>query len=45
MRTLIESLKRLYEQDKVSYQKLVAMRDTGTITVDEYGYIKSEKGG
>lgn len=39
MRTLVESLKRLYAQGKVTEQKLQSMVDAGTITADEYAYI------
>ena len=42
MRTMVESLKRLYAQGKVSYQKLTAMRGAGTITEEEYIFIKGE---
>jgi len=42
MRTLVESLKRLYAADRVSYQKLTAMRDMGTITEEEYVYIRND---
>lgn len=39
MRTLVESLKRLYKKDKVTKKKLQEMVDAGTITQDEYNYI------
>ncbi len=39
MRTLVESLKRLYRKDKVTKKKLQEMVDAGTITQDEYNYI------
>ena len=42
MRTLVESLKRLYAAGKVSYQKLTAMRDTDVITEEEYVYIRND---
>ena len=39
MRTLVESLKRLYKKGKVTKKKLQEMVDAGTITQDEYNYI------
>lgn len=39
MRTLVESLKRLYKKGKVTKKKLQEMVDSGTITQDEYNYI------
>lgn len=42
MRTLVESLKRIYEAGKITYQKLTAMRDAGTITEEEYAYIRND---
>jgi len=42
VRTLVESLKRLYDADKVSYQKLTALRDADVITEEEYVYIRSD---
>ena len=42
MRTLVESLKRLYAAGSVSNQKLVALRDTGRITEEEYAYIRND---
>ena len=39
MRTLVESLKRLYNKGKVTKKKLQEMVDAGTITQDEYNDI------
>lgn len=39
MRTLVESLKRLYKKGKVTKKKLQEMVDAGTITQDEYNYV------
>ncbi len=39
MRTLVESLKRLYAKEKVTKKKLQEMVDAGTITQAEYDYI------
>lgn len=39
MRTLVESLKRLYKKGKVTKKKLQEMVDAGTITQEEYDYI------
>lgn len=39
MRTLVESLKRLYGKGKVTKKKLQEMVDAGTITQEEYDYI------
>lgn len=39
MSTLVESLKRLYKQGKVSAEKIREMVDKGVITEEEYGYI------
>ena len=42
MRTLVESLKRLYKKGKVTKEKLQSMVDEGTITENEYEYITGE---
>ena len=42
MRTLVESLKRLYEQGKVSLGKIGDMLSDEKITVEEYVYITGE---
>ena len=42
MRTLVESLKRLYQKGKVTLAQLQGMVAHGTITVDEYHYITGE---
>lgn len=41
MSPFIESLKRKYAAGTLSNQKLVAMRDAGTITEEEYAYIRA----
>lgn len=41
MRTLVESLKRLYEAGKVTDEKLLQMVTDGKITSDEKTYIES----
>ena len=42
MRTLVESLKRLYKKGKVTKEKLQSMVEEGTITEAEYKYITGE---
>ena len=42
MRTLVESLKRLYATGKVTVEKLDAMVVAGTITGEEYAYIRND---
>lgn len=42
MRTLVESLKRLYKKGKVTKEKLQSMVAEGTITEAEYEYITGE---
>lgn len=39
MRTLVESLRRLYASGKISVEKLVTMVDEGKISQDEMDYI------
>lgn len=41
MSILVESLKRLYSQDKVTLAKLDSMLTDGKITQEEYDYIVS----
>lgn len=39
MRTLVESLKRLYKTDKVTTEKLEQMKSDNKITQEEFTYI------
>lgn len=39
MRTLVQSLRRLYLKGKVTIEKLQSMVDAGTITQEEFDYI------
>lgn len=39
MRILVESLKRLYENDKVTKEQLQKMVEKNVITIEEYNYI------
>ncbi len=39
MRTLVESLKRLYAKGKVTAERLEGMVEAGTITQAEFDYI------
>lgn len=39
MRTLVESLKRLYQNGKITIEKLQEMYNQGKITYPEYEYI------
>ena len=39
MIALVNSLKRLYENDKVKKEKLLDMVEKGTITIDDYNKI------
>ncbi len=41
MRTLVESLKRLYQNNKISIEKIQLMFQEGKITEIEYEYIIS----
>lgn len=41
MRTLVESLKRLYEKSSVTDEKLANMLAEGKITEEELAYIES----
>lgn len=42
MSTFVESLKRLYEQGKITTDRLAELQTTGKITADEYEYITAE---
>ncbi len=42
MRTLVESLKRLYQADSVTMQKLDSMLSGDKITQEEYNYITAQ---
>lgn len=42
MRTLVESLKRLYEQKRITISKLDDMVSDEKITMEEYVYITGE---
>lgn len=42
MRTLVESLRRLYKMGKVTKEKVAGMAETGTITQEEAEYITAE---
>ena len=39
MRTLVQSLKRLYQKGKVTIEKLQSVVEAGTITQEEFDYI------
>ena len=39
MRILVESLKRLYENDKVTKEQLQKRVEKNVITIEEYNYI------
>ena len=39
MRILVESLKRLYENDRVTKAQLQKRVENGVISIDEYNYI------
>ncbi len=43
MRTLVESLRRLYAKDKITLEKLQELLNEGTINQKEYDYIISVK--
>lgn len=45
MRTLIESLKRLYKIRRTTKEKIQQLRETGTITREEAEYILGEQEG
>lgn len=42
MSAFVESLKRLYAAGSISTQKLVALRDAGKITEEEYVYVRND---
>ena len=39
MRTLVESLKRLYESNRITKEQLLLRVESGKITIEEYNYI------
>ena len=39
MRTLVESLKRLYEDSRLTKEQLLQRVESGKITIKEYNYI------
>ena len=39
MRTLVESLKRLYEDDRITKEQLLLRVESNKITIEEYNYI------
>ena len=39
MRTLVESLKRLYENNRLTKEQLLQRVESGKITIEEYNYI------
>ena len=39
MRTLVESLKRLYENNRLTKEQILQRVESGKITIDEYNYI------
>lgn len=43
MRILVESLKRLYENDRVTKTQLQKRVEKGVISIDEYNYIVGDK--
>lgn len=43
MRILVESLKRLYESDRVTKEELLDRVVSGKISQEEYEYITSQK--
>ena len=42
MRTLVESLKRLYKAKRLTLEQIQARLEKGTITQEEYDYIIGE---
>lgn len=42
MRKIVESLKRLYEQGRLTQEQLADRVEKGTITLNEYNYIIGE---
>lgn len=43
MRTLVESLKRLYKAGKLTKEQVAERVEKGSISADEYEYITGEK--
>lgn len=43
MRTLVESLKRLYEKDRLTKEQVAERVTKGSISADEYQYITGEE--
>lgn len=43
MRTLVKSLKRLYDNGKISKGKITEMLESGKITAEEYRYIVGDE--
>lgn len=43
MRTLVESLKRLYKAKRITDDRITTMMEAGTITVEEMQYILEQK--
>lgn len=43
MRTLVESLKRLYKSKRITDDRIAAMMEAGTITAEEMQYILEQK--
>lgn len=43
MRTLVESLKRLYEKDRLTKEQVADRVTKGSISEDEYQYITGEE--
>ena len=39
MRTLVESLKRLYEDGRITKEQILQRVESGKITIEEYNYI------
>lgn len=39
MRTLVESLKRLYEDSRITKEQILQRVESGKITIEEYNYI------
>lgn len=39
MRTLVESLKRLYEDNRITKEQLLLRVESNKITIEEYNYI------
>lgn len=43
MRILVESMKRLYENGKITKEQLQKRVEKGTVSIDEYNYIVGEE--